>query len=272
MKKLWIWVQLLFNKYGKYKLFRLKDYNKPVFEIESQGLAVYQDKYLFQGSDQSGKQSSLLIIDIDTKKIISEFDLGTFGGHMNNICIGPKWTETDKFPLLYISECRHQHKCFVLRLLNDLSEYQIVQVIKFESKNHYGKCKNAFDWFLDEGLCTFGMTDNPGEIEIIKFPYIGGMGGFVLTDEHIIDSFKIDNINVYQGTFAFGGILYALSGLDNSEYPTYLNVINLQKKLIEDRIPIKGLGELEGIGRYKDGFIVVNCAYNPTYTFIKLKS
>ena len=85
-------------------------------------------------------------------------------------------------------------------------------------------------------------------------------------------SITLTDCDVYQGTKVIDGKLYALFGLGTKECPTYIKIIDIEKGVVERSIRIDGLGELEAIGKYEDGIIVVNCAYNPTYTFVKLKN
>lgn len=274
MRKFWIWIQLLFKKeYATYKMFKLKDCYPNELAINPQGMDIYKDQYIFQGEDLGSGKQLLNIINIDKKEVIKKIHLNLPSCHMNNINIGYKLNRTDRFPLLYISECVGEHKCYVIRLENDLSNYSLIQTICFNSNNHYNKCKGAFDWFLSEGfIYTFGI-DSDGVMEIIKFPYPQVNPDIVTySDKHILDSFKIDNCYVYQGTKVIDGKLYALFGLDTKEYPTSLKVVDLRRRAIEKSINIKKFGELESLGKYKDGIIVVSCAYNPTYTFIKLNN
>ena len=270
-----MWWQFLFGKkYATYKLFRLNDCGKPYYGMDSQGIDVYNNRYIFQGSDQNGKLASLVVIDIVDKKIVGEFELDLPGCHMNNINIGGKLHSDSTFPLLYISECKNGHKCYVVNIENDLSKVSIVQTITFNSGVHYGKFKNAFDWFLcGECIYTFGMTGSDGEIEIIKFPKPNiNETNVIYGDKHIVSSFKLQNCYIYQGTKVIGGKLYALFGWDTKDYPAYLKIINLRNGVVEDTVNIKGLGELEGLGQYKDGIIVSNNALNPTYNYVKLKN
>ena len=270
MRKFLTWLQLLFRDYATYKLFRLEDYGTPWLGMGSQGMDVLSDRYIFQGSDQDGK-ASLVVIDTKTKSILGEMLVPLEGCHMNNINIGRKYRRDDKFPMLYISECKNKRRCYVMRLENDANYYSLVQDIWFVSDSHYGKSQNAFDWFVDGYyIYTFGMTGNEGEMEIIKFNLPTHLGMVKLTDKDIISSFTIQDCHVYQGSKVIGGKLYAPFGLGTDEYPTCLKIIDLDNGIVERSINIKGLGEIEAISKYEDGFIVVNNAINPTYTYLKI--
>ena len=275
-QKLWVNIQLLFKDYATVKLFRLEDYDKPKYGMESQGIDTLDNRYIFQGSDNPGKLPSLVVIDTKIKKIIGELMLDLPGCHMNNINLGPKINKNARWPTLYISECRNLRRCYVISIGADLSEYSLIQTIYFNSDKHYQGGKCPFDWFVDTDkkyLYTFGMTGVEGEMEVIKFklPPLRKKE-IILTDTDILDSFIIGDCYIYQGSKIVGNKLYALSGFDTEDYLTYLHIIDLQNHSVEKRINIAGLGELEALGKYDNGITVVNCAYNPTYTFIKFKN
>ena len=275
-QKFWINLQLLFKNYVIVKLFRLEDYGKPNYGMESQGMDILDNRYIFQGSDNTGKLPSLVIIDTKIKKIIGELILDLPKCHMNNINFGPKINQNAKWPTLYISECRNLRCCYVISVSADLSKYNLIQTIYFKSDKHYRGGQYPFDWFIDvdkKYLYTFGITDCNGEMEIIQFklPYLRKKE-ITLTDADILDSFTINNCYIYQGSKIIDDRLYVLSGFDTKDCPTYLHVINLQNHFVEKRINITGLSELEALGKYDNGIVAVNCAYNPTYTFIKLKN
>lgn len=274
MSDFWMKLQLFFGKkYATCKLFNLNDCGTSTYGVDSQGIDVYDNNYIFQGSDQNGKLASLIIIDINTKKIIGEFKLNLANCHMNNINIGKKLNKDSKFPLLYISECRDPHRCYVINIKNDLSSVDIKQTITFKSNYHFGKSVYAFDWFVrDNYIYASGLTGIDGEIEIVKFKMPSMLKKDVtFTDDDVMDSFKIQDCYVYQGTKMIGLKLFALYGYDTKSTPMYLKIINLEKHRVEESINIKGLGELEGLGIYKDGILVSNNALNPTYTYIIFK-
>lgn len=274
-QRLWINLQLLFNDYAYCKLFRLEDYDIPKLGMESQGMDIYNNRYIIQGSDNTGKLPSLAIIDIKNKKIILEYELPFNGCHMNNINLGIKLNKDYLFPIFYISECRNKRRCYVVNVSKDLSSCDLIQEIYFDTKLHYKSLQCPFDWIVDHFenyIYTFGMTGNYGEMEICKFRLpVFNLKKRTFTDKDVLDSFTVQNCFTYQGTKIINGKLYAFSGLDTKEYPTYLHIINLQTHEVENRININGLSELEAIGHYEDGFISVNNAYNPTYTFLKIK-
>lgn len=268
-QKLWIKLQLLFREYATIKLFRLEDFGKPKFGMASQGMDVYGN-CIIQGSDQDGK-ASLVVLDTTAKKIAGEVQIDIDGCHMNNINVGRKALSWDLLPLLYVSECRNQRRCFVIDLPITEEEYSLLQILKFDSKKHYGKSKYAFDWFLyGDYIYTFGMTGVDGEMEICKFQNKPGCGEYIYKDKDVISSFTIQDCHVYQGSKVIDGKLYAPFG-GTQGYPTCIKIIDLQKGIVERSIDIEGLGEIEAISKYEDGFIIVDCAINPSYTYIKFR-
>lgn len=263
LQRLWINIQLLFRDYATCKLFRLEEFGKPKLGMESQGMDVIGDRYIIQASDNTGKNASIVLLDMNKKKIIREFDLG-INCHVNNI--------NYVAPYLYISECKNEHRCLVYSYLSPQLSANHISTLTYSGR-HYGNCKNAFDWFVhDNFIYSYGMTDVDGEVEVLKFKKPSWKAMFyTYHDKDILTSFKVQGCYVYQGTKVVNGKLYALSELDADKYPTLLKIINLDTGEVERSIKIKGLGELEALGKYEDGIIVVNCATNPTYTFVKLK-
>ena len=263
-QRLWINIQLLFIDYSKCKLFRLNDIAVPNYGMESQGMAVYQDRYIIQGSDNTGKCGSIAVADTKTHRIVYEYKFMT-QNHVNNI-------NCDKATgRLYVSECRNKHLCYVLSFDQYFNLMSCVQKIKY-SGAHYGNCTHSFDWFIDKDyLYTFGGTGAKGEMEILKFKKPTKNIWPTLTDKDIIHSVIVQDCYVYQGTTVINGLLYALFGLDTPDAPSQLKIIDLSTGVVLKTIPLKGIGEPEGISQCEDGVLIVNCAYNPTYTFIKIK-
>lgn len=263
LQRLWVNTQLLFRDYATLKLFRLEDYGKPKYGMESQGMDVVDDRYIIQASDNTGKNASVVVIDMIDKKIVYETMLG-FHSHVNNV------NATDD--MLYISECKGKQRCHGYISQIPIFYREPAFILSYRGV-HYDNCKNAFDWFVDgKFIYTFGMADGYGTIEVLKFKKPYAVGNKTLSDKDILHSFTLTDCHVYQGTKVIDGKLYALFGLGTKDCPTYIKIIDIEKGVVERSIRIDGLGELEALGKYEDGIIVVNCAYNPTYTFVKLKN
>ena len=281
MKDFWTNLQLFFGKhFATYKLFRLKTYANLKYGMASQGMDMIDNRYIVQGSDNENENASFVIFDIVKKKLIAEFQF-EFPSHINNINIGGYLNDTSSWPLLYISECRCQHRCFVVNVRNDLSGFDIIQTFMFNSEKHYSGSRNSFDWFVDTKnnfIYTLGNSGKKNEIEICKF-LLPTQRWITRTfiDNEVIDSFLL-SCNTFQGSKVIDDNLYVLNGIDTKDNPTQLQIIDLYGKILKDGKPvladqftIKGLGEIEAIGKYDRGFIIENCAYNPTYYYLKIK-
>ena len=193
---------------------------------------------------------------------------------MNNINCGEKFNRTDIYPLLYVSQTSDSHSCFVIRLSNDISSYDLIQTIKYNGSKHH--TDSNYDWFIDlrnQFVYTYGKHDGILEDrEIVKFrlPSIE-TSEVVFTDHDVIDSFILKDMSIYQGSRIINGLLYAPVGYGNYSYPGYLKIIDLDKKSVIKDISIT-CGEPESIGQYKDGAIICGGGDNPGYFFIQFKS
>jgi hypothetical protein len=281
MKDFWTNLQLFFGKhFATYKLFQLKKYAQPKYGMASQGMDMFNDRYIVQGSDNDNENASFVIFDIVKKKLVAEFQF-EIPFHINNINVGGYYNDNSEWPLLYISECKGQHRCFVVNVRNDLGGFDIVQTFIFDSEKHYSGSRNAFDWFIDTKnnfIYTLGNSGTPNQVEVCKFvlPPLRWITRTFIDDE-VLDSFFF-SCNTFQGSKVIDDMLYVFNGLDTKDNPTQLKVIDLYGKILKDGKPvitkqldIKGLGEIEAIGKYDDGFIIENCAYNPTYHYLKIK-
>ena len=260
------------NSYIK-TLFTLSNFGSATYPVDSQGMDVYDNKYLFQGN-QSGEDRSVYILDLVQKTILGNFLFTESGSwHMNNINCAIKEIDTDKFPLIYLSECYGTHRCAVVKISDSADSYIVKQLITFNTSSHYGGGSYAFDWFLDienNLIYCYGNTASSGSVEIVKFNLPSLSDATVtLTDNDVLDSFIVNGIGIYQGSKLINGKLVCPEGFGNAEYPAYISVIDLTKKQVVTRVPW-GYGEPEAAAVYENGILIVNNSTNPIYRLLTI--
>lgn len=251
-------------------LFGLSSFGVSSFSSSAQGMDIYEDKVMFQ----AGLPGNLIyILDLDSHTCLGTISFeAPFGerSHMNNINCGGKYINTDRWPLLYVSQTTSSHSCFVLHLSDDAFDYELVQTIKYIGTQHHAN--SNYDWFVDINkgyIYTYGKRNGVLEDrEIVKFPLPSNdVFEVVLTDEDVLDSFMLEKMSIYQGSKIINGFLFAPVGYGNWEYPGYLKVIDLDNQKLVESISIK-CGEPESIGKYKNGAIICGGGKNPFYYYL----
>ena len=256
------------------KLFPLSSLGIGPYSKNSQGMDIYDNRLLFQAGLY---KNTIYVLNLNTQEFLGSINFSVPQGessHMNNINCGEKLNRTDVYPLLYVSQTSDSHSCFVIRLSDDISSYDLIQTIKYIGTKHH--TNSNYDWFIDlrnHFVYTYGKHDGILEDrEIVKFrlPSVESKEVF-FTDHDVIDSFILKNMSIYQGSRIIDGLLYAPVGYGNYSFPGYLKIINLDKKTVVMDISIT-CGEPESIGQYKDGVIICGGGDNPGYYFIQFKS
>ena len=255
------------------RLFQLSSLKIDPFSKNSQGMDIYDDRYMFQAGTE---QNTIHIIDLKESKVFGTVWFSAPSGescHMNNINCGPKFRPTDTFPILYLSQTSNSKACFVLRINNNGRSYELVQTIRYLGTDHY--LKSSFDWFIDtdnQYIYTYGyFNGNSDKREIMKFPLPSLENDIIdFFDTDIIDSFVLDNQSIYQGSKMIDGLLYAPVGYGNSQRPGRLIIIDLNKKIVLEDVPLD-CGEPESIASYNNGAIICGGGKNPTYYYIRIK-
>lgn len=260
-------------KYTLKKLYPLSSFGASPFSSNAQGMDVYDDRILFQTGTND---RTIHIVDLESHTAIGSVVFTTpngEGAHMNNINCSDKFTSSDLFPLLYVSQTGASHSCFVIRLSNDAKSFETIQTIRYSGKTHYlNNC--SYDWFIDPDnkfIYTYGhYNGNRVKREIMKFnlPSLD-IAEVTFTDDDILDSFVLENQSIYQGSKMIDGMLYAPVGAGSELYPSRLIIIDLNKKEVAEDIPLH-CGEPEAIGRYKSGAIICTGGWDPFYFFITL--
>ena len=258
--------------YSPKRLSNMSSFNVELFSGNAQGMDIFEDRILFQAGTG---QNYIHIIDLKESKALGTI---TFVApneekcHMNNINCGIKLNNSDRFPLLYLSQTNAPRSCFVIRISNDAKSYEIVQTIKYIGKNHYLK-SSSYDWFVDYSnnfIYSYGhYNGDKDKREIMKFKLPSlDYQEIAFSDDDILDSFVLENQSVYQGSRLIDGLLYTPVGYGGGSYPGRLIIINLTSKEVVQDIPIS-CGEPEAIGKYKSGAIISSGGKDPTYYYIR---
>ena len=134
-------VQELVEKveYTPERLFKMSSFGVKGFYSASQGMDIYKDAIMFQAG-YSGSSMYIHILDLDNHILLGTIQFHSPDGktsHLNNINCGAKFDETDFFPLLYLSQTTNSRFCYVLRIANDASSYELVQTIKYEGSKYH---------------------------------------------------------------------------------------------------------------------------------------
>lgn len=268
-------IESLISECSQYEcqyIFRLTDFGANSYTGKSQGMDIFDDRYIFQ----AGTHDNIInILDIDTFSCLGSiafFPPDGESSHMNNINCGEKYDNSDLYPLLYVSQTIDSHSCYVIRLANDLSSYELVQTIKYKGNKHH--IRSNYDWFIDSRnghIYTYGKQNGIIENrEILKFPLPPIESSIVIFDDQdVADSFMLYNMSVYQGSKIIGDLLFAPVGYGNASYPGYLKVVDLTEKRVIFELALE-CGEPESIGSYKDGAIICGGGGNPKYYYIHL--
>lgn len=254
------------------EVFRLSDFGASPFSGGSQGMDVFDDRIMFQAGLP---ENTIYVLDLDE---VSELGSVIFHApeedlsHMNNINCGDLYSKSDKYPLLYLSQTIGSHSCYVIRLKNDVSSYELIQTIKYIGSQHH--VNSEYDWFIDTDhrfIYTYGKHNGSLEDrEIVKFPLPPlEQKSVVFSDNDVLGSFILNAMSIYQGSKIINGLLYAPVGYGTDSYPGSIKIISLESMNVIHDIKLN-CGEPESIGQYKSGALLSVWGNNPHYYFIKL--
>ena len=266
------------NTFSMKKMFRLSDIGVPSIAIDSQGMDVYGNKYLFQGNDASSTgEKGIYIIDLEKKELVGDFEFtGYEYFHFNTICCGEKYNEDDRFPLLYLTQMKEDYKCVVVRIADDGKSYSEIQTITYQGEHYIGSL--GYNYLVDtanSNIYIFGLPSNQvdARCEITKFalPDINEKS-VTLMDDGILDNFIVEDCNILQGAKVIGNKIYAPFGwgihIDENS-PSQIKVIDLHEKKVVSVVDVREIGEAEDVALYNGGLITLNNSTNPTYYLLK---
>lgn len=228
-----------------------------------QGMSIYNGKAFLLYN-----KGGLAIYDLINKQSIAEITLASAsaGNHCNSCNFSNEIISGGIYPLLYISECYGQHRCFVENITNSGST--IVQTITFNNENGdytNSTYNNAFDWILDNDtgmLMTYGiMSDGKHKIKMFAKPDISSatvtLGEKDVIDEWVVEDYIYPTLSsnyTYQGNCAKGGIIYLLTWQSNE-----IICISEDTHAMTARVPLtyNTTGEPEDLAIYADTMFVV---------------
>ena len=258
------------NMFDLINLFSLSDYGSYSNNVDSQGMDIYDNRYLFQGNSPSDtSQNNICVIDLANKTILGGFSYNS-NSHINNINCGEKYTDSDVYPILYISNCYYDKGCDVIRVANDLSGYTLLQNIQYIGTSYMGGVAAA-DWSISHNFIYHYTTNNDtGITTILKFnkPALNDGAQIRFTDNDILDVFTFNDSYIYQGCKVMNEKMYFVFGYGNTQYPSYIKVFDTAREEIVTNVPLDSVGEIEAVAYYNGSLLIVNNATNPMYRLL----
>ena len=238
----------------------------------AQGMAVWNNEaFLFSHGGRCR------VLDLNTGKVIREFMLasGDSTNHVNNACFGAEMVEKSRQSVIYISECKPRHRCFV-ECLND-SGATLVQTIEARNKN--GKEIGALTWVVDtEKRFLYGITRNGSKlnstgvvynyVNTYRLPKLSEGSNVILGPDDLLERFVLKFPNILQGAKIRNGILYIVTGLQQTaagrkDAQRAIQVVELEKKELVKTIDLTYVttNEPEDIDFY-NGKCLLYCGQN----------
>ncbi|MCR5003719.1 MAG: hypothetical protein K5984_05050 [Bacteroidales bacterium] len=240
-------------------MFCQKGLEKMGQETSVQGMAIHGD-YMFSLRNKG----VCVVMDLKKQALVSEFKLASYGenNHANNAFFSKeKYDKSDRFPLLYVSQCRSlpvdeigidelknmSRLLFVERILTDEDGNpvgsQLVQVISYKQETFMSNL-----WLFDpknpDYVFCYGNTkgnalpDNRIVVHRFSFPKFDKNDFIVkLSPEDVQYTFYIDETlpegsrgpqdNILQAGCIYDGILYMPVGVGKEDRPSELYVVKL---------------------------------------------
>lgn len=225
-----------------------------------QGFAAYKD--IAFGFYDSG---ICRCIDLNTKEIISEFNLPDAAHHKSNhagvACFSEEFlTSEDEFPLLYLSSYK-EYKCYVLRLFRDHAEIVQTLLTKTEPDNS-GKTSIApivgYEPDRDKLLLKIKESKNLYHWITVYRPSITYGETHYINLKDKLDTYDAESSASYNAGFVENGKIYQLAGYTPAERKLYiLDYVN--KKTLVDILWNNSIltgAEQEQCTRFKDGILI----------------
>lgn len=190
-----------------------------------QGMAVWGN-YAVTVRDKG----QCVIFDLRRSKMVALFDLPDNQSHCNNACF-------DSDGLLYVSSCFGDRNCMVYQIFENprkhnptLIDPQIIRTI------HYNSTANLFaqDWCLDSKSGNLYAYDGKrgGTLYLERFSArVGDLKGATITlsTQEVLDTMKIDCVEVAQGSKIANGYAYLPDGDTPGQY--FLHIIHLATQI-----------------------------------------
>ena len=202
---------------------------------------------------------AICIYDLDSKTVLGQYMLDIADSNMHGNSADFSNTAGTTYPLIYISECYGNHRCFVEDVTN--TESTLIQTIAYA--NDIGSYDgNSWDWILDKDnghIMTYGKHGTKHLVKVFSLPLTTD-GDITFQDADKLDEWCPDDaagelINIYQGHSVYGNILYLLASQDERILAfdvinhTLLGKINLTAD--------HNFSEIEDVDVYNDTLIIV---------------
>lgn len=250
------------------KILNVSEYSGNIPKYSStQGMDVWNDKYLFQGYAKTSDQAAhILVFDIQGKAFIRDYVLDDgydSNFHNNMIVCGEKFSTADTFPLLYLSETYAQKRCFVHRLNNDDAGMTILQTIQY-SGTHLNS--SGYEWCPDKENGYIYAFDEIGMLRF-RLPSVSE-GDVIFGDSDILwEHTNSPALNVAQGAKVINNKIYAPIGNGTTSAPAKLKVFDFAQERWVSEISL-GSYEPEDVALFDGGLLVAkqgSLLYNILY-------
>lgn len=245
-----------------------------------QGLEVYGDTII--SCQNSGWMTFYKYDGKKLTRLVEPFKMACYAKetHANVASLGTEFfAPTDKFPVVYISQCAKQaykgmkDVLFAERISNDMKSTSTVQTIYYRDENHnFGY---ALQWVVDRDnnvLYGYGNTinnDDPrNKHRIVKFriPSLkeGKDGLVILTDKDLLENYLLEDTYakpfnpIGQGLFVKNGLLFMPTGVGTVKHPSILYVWDLRTHQMHNALDLTKatFSELEDCSLWKNSLLV----------------
>lgn len=256
-------------------------YEPQTFSNLGQDACEYNNKLFIFNS-----QGKFNVYDLINKTLYGLFDLDendTIKPHCNSAFFGnKKYAEGDLFPILYVNAYNtsglplgtlYGHR-ILFDSANNIYSTQLIQTIKIGFTNDeiwtiQGDIRPYGNFILNSDtneLYAFTLRGENTRFFKFNMPDIE-IGDTILNKNDIIEMFDTEILPYIQGCTYSNNQIFALNGNDSIiQNSSYLNVINLNKKSITNRIPLSSLmNEPEAIFKYDNSLFIAG--FNNFYKF-----
>ena len=242
-------------------------FDKTLYSVGNQGSDIYNDEFVVFArlgtlrENESVQKYGICIANAKTNTLEGEFivDSLTTRAHGNNLNLGRKFNEADKYPLVYVSDSYAPYYCNVLRVNDNAAGYNVVQRIRYVGELTTTS-PQTIDYILDiengnlyVAASYFGGSNKHMTFKKYPLPSVD-IEEVELDDDSALESFTIDNLKIAQGAKIVGNRLYI--GLGYNTNDEWLKVVDLQRKCIITTIPLSY--EPEGMGVYNNKIAVIS--------------
>lgn len=147
--------------------------------------------------------------------------------HGNTVSFGPRYSTTDKWPLIYVAQASNKHATNVYRVVDN--SLQLVQTISFTGSKNTLTCFDSSSKDYMYVIAWNGATDRTPNIYKIATPGTGSssVGINLLNYTDYFSIYYVNSYEVIQGVTVKDGMMYQTRGYKNGGQ---LAVIDLKAK------------------------------------------